>query len=82
MKIRFDHPATVRVEFQAGDELSVAVPSTAVLAAISSTRLDGAKVAHVVPDSDEDAARDTSGDERAVIGRRRARSERPEAVSR
>lgn len=71
MKIRFVHPASVRLTFAPGDEVVVA-PSAEVTALLASSRLDGERVAVVVEDE--------SDVEFATVGRGRAR-QRSAAVS-
>lgn len=73
-RIRFDHPATVRLSFAPGDELIIAKETPEVHALLTSSRLDGAKVARIVRDDDEEETADASvpGDlEQATTGRGR-----------
>lgn len=81
MKIRFDHAATVRLTFAAGDVLIVKEPSAELDAILANARLDGAKVAVIVPDEDEVADAEVTRREKAITGKGRTRVERPTAVS-
>lgn len=61
MKIRIDRPTFVRLNLQAGDELSVARMTPELQTLLDSAGVDNNKHAHLV--TDEDA------DELAVVGR-------------
>lgn len=81
MRIRFDHPAIARIDFQPGDELVVSAVTPSVEALLSGSRSDGEKVAHVVMTraerlgSDETSTPDASHDEtRKERGRGRGAS--------
>lgn len=82
MKIRFDNPATVRMEFQPGDEITVAVVPPALAMALASARIDGEKVARIVDDDDEsiETAEPPLAPETAAIRRGRIRGHRTEAI--
>ncbi len=56
MKIRFDHPATVFLSCEPGDEIHIANPSQAVTSLLASTRADGTRVARLVSDNDDHEA--------------------------
>jgi hypothetical protein len=81
MKIVFDHPATARMSFQAGDELTVQALTPELHTLLSSTRLDGEKVAHVITDDEGEVATAPAVGETATTGRGR-RDQRAAAVSR
>lgn len=82
MKIRFDHPATVFLSCEPGDEIHVANPSQAVLSLLAATRADGMRVARIVDDGEDDeiADLDRSGLEVATVGGRGRRGRRPATV--
>lgn len=84
MRIRFDHPGRVLLDFQPGDELIVSTLTPALDGMLRAVRLDGATVAHLIPDDsgDDVAVVAQADDETAVIGqgRRRARSVRHSAT--
>jgi hypothetical protein len=80
MKIRFTQSATARLDFAAGDELTVArlTPSHEVL--LLSKRIDGTAVAVLVED-EEVADAPVGNREVAVMGRGRHRGHRSAPVS-
>lgn len=83
MKIRFDHPATARLDFKPGDEIAVRAITPELEALLRATRIDGAAVAHIVEDDpDEVTAIDTDAQEAAVLRRGKARGQRTESLSR
>lgn len=86
MKIRFDHPASVRLSFAPGDEIQVSSASPEIVSLLRSERIDGQKVAHVVREhgeqSEEVADVDHSDEELATVGASRGkRGQRSAPVS-
>lgn len=79
VKIRFDHPASARMNFQPGDEVTVSKLTPEISVLLESPRLDGAKVARLVDDGDEELAVVTRQVETATIARGQ-RGQRPETV--
>jgi hypothetical protein len=81
VKIRFNHPATVRIDFRPGDEVIVQAMTPALEALARSPRLDGALVAQVISGDDQEelAVMGATG-ETAITGRGR-RGSRADAVS-
>lgn len=84
MKIRFDHPASLRLSFAPGDEIHAAAISPEIESLLRSDRVDGQKVAHLVREerSEEVADLDHSDEELATVGvRGRVRGHRSTPVS-
>lgn len=84
MKIRFTNPTTVRMTFQAGDEITVRRVTPELQAVLDSTRLDGQTVAQIVAGADDEEITDVPrGDvEHAVTGKgRRGGGQRSTPVS-
>jgi hypothetical protein len=83
MKIRFDHPCSVRLDLLPGDEVTLRVVPPALEAMLIGTRMDGTKVARVVDaiDGGEEVADATGDTETAVTGSRRRHAQRPAPVS-
>lgn len=82
MRIRFDHPASARMSFRPGDELTVSVMTPEIDTFLNQARADGLKVARVVSEDDEEVADvDRSDAEVAVMGRRGRHAQRPEALA-
>lgn len=53
MKIRFIHPASTRLTFKPGDEITVSESSPEVVALLASSRVDGQRVAQLVEDEEK-----------------------------
>ncbi len=79
MRIRFDHPTAARIEFQPGDELTVATLPPAIEALLNSPRMDGSRVVRIIAD-DETADIDTEQQDTAALRHGRQRGHRTEAV--
>lgn len=80
MKIRFDHPTALRINFRPGDELTVSVLPPELEGVLNGTRLDGEKVAHIVDDDEDETAVVTPEGETATTGRGRRREQRATTV--
>lgn len=80
MKIRFDHPASARLSFQPGDELSVRALTPEMEALLNGARLDGVKVARLVDDDEGETATVSPRGETTTTGRGR-RDQRTAHVS-
>lgn len=81
MRIKINHPVSVRLDLRPGDEVVIADPPEHLKTFLKTPQGNGSMLASVV-DDEEIADVDRSDAELAVVGRQRRHVSRPETVAR